>query len=415
MFGDEFGMLGDELGDLSGGNNSFSGPRSVRAPLTILCGFLGSGKTTVVQHILRNREGLKIGVVVNDIAEANIDSAMLAFEDADGIVGLQNGCACCSGRDDLFTRLEQLSKSAGRTKLDKGWDRLVVECTGAAQPLAIAEQLQSMSSSNHPLMKRIFLAGIVCVLDASSFMSNYNSTHSEWTHSDGWLPELLTSQLECSDTLIINKVDLMPSQGARSELTELVQSLNSNARRFEVSWGDVPLHELLPAEPLDIATMPYVPTLWSRHSIALRGARQTEHHHDHKCDHSCDHHHHHHSGISSFVYSRKDRKFSRLKLTEALQHSMPVDQLVLSWAGQEPMSIKAFDGPVAGVLRSKGFCMMDSDPDMRWYWSHAGRQLQITECPAARLHRGIELVFIGHASSIDQHAIYHWLDQLLVE
>ena len=126
----------------------------------------------MVQHILRNREGLKIGVVVNDIAEANIDSAMLAFEDADGIVGLQNGCACCSGRDDLFTRLEQLSKSAGRTKLDKGWDRLVVECTGAAQPLAIAEQLQSMSSSNHPLMKRCGITSGVAteILHTGSFL-----------------------------------------------------------------------------------------------------------------------------------------------------------------------------------------------------------------------------------------------------
>ena len=78
-----------------------------KIPVTIICGFLGAGKTTMVQHILGNRSGLKVGVVVNDVAEVNVDSQVLSVQDADGIVGLQNGCACCSGRDDLFARLEE--------------------------------------------------------------------------------------------------------------------------------------------------------------------------------------------------------------------------------------------------------------------------------------------------------------------
>lgn len=110
-------------------------------------------------------------------------------------------------------------------------------------------------------VRRIFLAGIVCVVDASSFMLNYTAASKERTHSGGWLPELLTSQLECADTVIINKMDLMPCQDAMSELSELLESLNTNARRFQVSHGEVPLRELLPAEPLDISTLPYVPTL----------------------------------------------------------------------------------------------------------------------------------------------------------
>merc|ERR1719235_161937 len=107
---------------MSGNRDSTSGERlRPRVPVSILCGFLGAGKTSLVQHILRNREGLKVGVVVNDIAEANVDSELLKFEDADGIMGLQNGCACCSGRDDLFTRLEQLVNSRGVSKRDQSW------------------------------------------------------------------------------------------------------------------------------------------------------------------------------------------------------------------------------------------------------------------------------------------------------
>merc|ERR1719160_2188991 len=118
---------------MAGYGNTRSQPKP-KVPVTILCGFLGAGKTTLVRHILQNREGLKVGVVVNDVAEANIDSEVLAFEDADGIVGLQNGCARCSGRDDLFARLQDLVDSTGISKLGRNWDRLVVECSGVAEP-----------------------------------------------------------------------------------------------------------------------------------------------------------------------------------------------------------------------------------------------------------------------------------------
>jgi len=119
--GDEFGGISDHIGGRrnhfeevnpmfgGGGGRDFSGgvqkPRN-KVPVTIVCGFLGAGKTTLMQHMLSNRENMKIGVVVNDVAEVNVDSELLSITDADGIVGLQNGCACCSGRDDLFARLE---------------------------------------------------------------------------------------------------------------------------------------------------------------------------------------------------------------------------------------------------------------------------------------------------------------------
>merc|ERR1719162_1923910 len=174
-FDDGMGGLGG-LG--SGGLGGYGGGASARAPpkvpISIISGFLGAGKTTMVRHILQNREGMKVGVVVNDVAEANIDSEFLKLEDADGIVGLQNGCACCSGRDDLFARLQELVDSSGVSKLDKRWDRLVVECSGVAEPESIARELEAMGRRGDAVMKRIFLAGIICVVDASTFWDAFH-------------------------------------------------------------------------------------------------------------------------------------------------------------------------------------------------------------------------------------------------
>jgi len=408
--GDEFGGMG---GDEFGASFSFGEPgtqRTLRVPVTILCGFLGAGKTTVVQHILRNREGLKVGVVVNDIAEANIDSAMLAFEDADGIVGLQNGCACCSGRDDLFTRLEQLVESAGNSKLDQPWDRLVVECSGAAQPLGIAEQLEAMAAAGHPLMKRIFLAGIVCVLDGSCFLNQYNADDTEPATDHGeWLPALLTAQLECADTVVINKTDLMQAEEL-GQLTTMLASLNCNARRFETSFGAVPLRGLLPAQPLDLETMPYVPTLWSRHGIAVKGV-------ENNCG-SCGHAHHgecksgHHAGIVSFVYTRRDQVLDRDKMTQFVQQGFPVAEVRLPWAGVVPGQADAEGQPLGRILRSKGFVQFGGD-DARYYWSHAGRQLVLSDCAAAKSHKGVQIVFIGHQDHLNQDAIVQALDSCI--
>ncbi|CAK8985679.1 unnamed protein product [Durusdinium trenchii] len=405
------GGYGDDFGRRRGAPRSRAAPK---VPVSILCGFLGAGKTTMVQHVLKNREGLKVGVVVNDVAEVNIDSEVLRFEDADGIVGLQNGCACCSGRADLFARLEELVESTGITKLEKGWDRLVVECSGVAEPESIAAELEDRAKTGDQLMKRLFLAGIICVIDASCFWEMYNSGD-QGDQDRKPLSSLLVSQLESADTVVINKTDLVSSEEL-SKVSKLLKALSPNARQFESIRGQLPLRTLLPAEPIDMEMPAYVPTLANRHSAAVRSVGMSTAHVAHASGHGHSHEgaegdcsecaaplgaaRHERFGISSFVY-RQDRWFHPERLA-ALIRRLPVTAANISFdKASDPVQDQLF----AGVLRSKGF-VRTCDSDQSFYWSHAGRRVEVF--PTATSAKSQEVVFIG--TGLDQAAISAALD-----
>lgn len=407
------GGYGDEIGIRRRGRQKLPPPK---VPVSILCGFLGAGKTTMVQHILKNREGLKVGVVVNDVAEVNIDSEVLKFEDADGIVGLQNGCACCSGRADLFARLQELVESSGITKVEKPWDRLVVECSGVAEPESIAAELEDRGRNGDALMKRLFLAGIICVVDASAFWEMYNSGDRGDTERKA-LSALLVSQLESSDTVIINKTDLVSNEEL-TRVSELLKALSPNARQFQATRGQLPLRTLLPAEPIDLEMPAYVPSLANRHSAAVRAVEGSHasngHHHDHD-----DHAHngeecstcrsgarHERYGISSFVYRCHDRSFHPERLATIIRR-LPV--LSASIGFLDPQVRDPIDDPLfAGVLRSKGF-VRSLGSDGSFYWSHAGRRVEVS--PASTSFKGQEVVFIG--TDLDRAKITAALDASL--
>jgi len=431
------GGFGGGFGSGVGFGSNGRGPAKVppKVPVSILCGFLGAGKTTIVSHILRNREGLKVGIVVNDVAEANVDSEVLNFEDADGIVGLQNGCACCSGRDDLFARLQELVESAGISKLDRTWDRLVVECSGVAEPESIARELEAMGRRGDPVMKRIFLASIVCVVDASAFWDLYNSSNAGDAERQP-LSALLVNQLESADTVIINKTDLV-SAVELERLRTLIATLNANARCFEATKGALPIRTLLPAEPVDLDMPAYVPSLANRHSVAVRHAALKRkppeqvssssdgqgdgnghghgHGHSHEHDEDCSacaarnvRPQHDRYGLASFVYRCSDRRFDAKRLAAAARQ-LPVVEADLQLCGASPGMVTpavAFDG----VLRSKGFVHI-AGSEASYYWSHAGQHVKVTESPGAPC-KGQEIVFIGIGMKED--AITAALDGCLV-
>jgi G3E family GTPase len=202
-----------------------------KVPITLLAGFLGSGKTTTLENLLKNNEGQKIGIVVNDVASINIDNKLLANPDVSssgGTIELQNGCACCSLSDELLTSIEQLMTAEDGTQRD--FDSIVVELSGVADPKAVRDNWENASWVKHPATKYATMDKVVTLVDADTFGTDWMT----WDTSgdrDGWVdpadceadkkvPELLSEQIESADVLVINKIDL-----AGEEQTKVATSL----------------------------------------------------------------------------------------------------------------------------------------------------------------------------------------------
>jgi len=289
--------------------------------------------------------------------------------------------------------------------------------------MGIARELEAMAKRKEPVMRRIFLAGIVCVIDASTFWGFYHSTHMG-SEDHAPLSQLLVSQVESSDSLIINKKDLVSEDEFR-KISDLVCTLSPNARNLPATRGNIPLSTLLPAVPINLEMPAYVPSLLNRHNVAVRHAEKHSdfHHNSHGHGHSCGHDHardHEHGedcvhskepgneaiyGLSSFVY-RRQALFNASRLAAAARQ-LPVTAVELGF--HKKVDDAAPSGVLAGVLRSKGFIRVSGN-EAPHFWSHAGKRLEVAECSAAPC-RGQELVLIG--VDMDKVAITALLDNCL--
>mmetsp|Transcript_5010 Transcript_5010/g.14738 ORF Transcript_5010/g.14738 Transcript_5010/m.14738 type:complete len:573 (+) Transcript_5010:110-1828(+) len=262
-------------------------------PITVLSGFLGTGKTTLLQNMLENKKGLRIGVVVNDVASVNIDSKLVAQGSsssslADGMVELQNGCACCSLSDELLTSVANLVtmsdlKQQADDDEDAGFHHIVIELSGVADPKAIRAKFQEAVMEQMPLMERVQLDTMVSLVDCSTFQHHFQSTslatrdempelftetqeieEEEWMKDlppklleqvlkslrgeDNENPEgvadLLTSQTETADLVVLNKEDLVDTTELQ-QLKEIVGALNPRAKVFTTSFGKLDLTQVL--------------------------------------------------------------------------------------------------------------------------------------------------------------------------
>jgi len=218
-------------------------------PVTVLSGFLGAGKTTVLNHILANREGLKIAVIVNDMSEINIDAALVKNEVTlnraeEKLVEMSNGCICCTLREDLLVEVGQLAK-AGR------FDYLLIESTGIAEPMPIAETFTFRDENGVSLSDSCRLDTMVTVVDAVNFMRDYQEAQSLKEINAGFggddernIADLLVEQVEFSNVILISKADLVCSDDL-ANLTAILKSLNREAEIIPMVMGNVPLHKLL--------------------------------------------------------------------------------------------------------------------------------------------------------------------------
>ena len=294
-------------------------------PVLLMTGYLGSGKTTLVNHILSNRRGIKFAVIVNDIGEVNIDASLIqkggvVDEKDDSLVALQNGCICCTLKMNLVEQIYDLMRS-------ERFDYIVIEASGICEPEPIAQTICSIPQLGEEYRRYGLcrLDSVVTVVDALRLQDEFGCgdslTRSNIDEED--IENLIISQIEFCNMILLNKAsEVSPEE--RERIKAVIRTLQPEAEIIECDYADVDLDLLVNTHRFS----------YSRVATSAGWIREIEkseeeieednhchgHHHDHDDDHECDepchehhHHHHHHDdggeveeyGIGTFVYYRR--------------------------------------------------------------------------------------------------------------
>ena len=258
-----------------------------------------------MRHLLQNEAGLKIGLIVNDVAEVNIDAKLVRNSDpsqgAVDTVQLQNGCACCSKAEELLQSIEQLILMGQRR--GEPFDRIVLECSGVAEPRNIKDQFNDASDAGVPLMSYVALDTMVTVVDASSFLEHYQARDSAASRPDiGFndgetarpVVDLLVEQVECADVLVLNKTDTVKSEQLEY-LKGLMGELNTLAAVVPCSYSKVDASKVL--GNVGEGRWAANSTLDSEHrQMVEKTTKKAKHEHGHKHEHKEEHGHEHGHG-----------------------------------------------------------------------------------------------------------------------
>ena len=221
-----------------------------KLPVTVLSGFLGAGKTTVLNHVLNNREGLRVAVIVNDMSEVNIDADLVRNGGADlsrldeKLVEMSNGCICCTLRDDLLAEVRKLAD-------EKRFDYLLIESTGIAEPLPVAATFDFRDVYGESLSDVARLDTMATVVDAARLISDYSSQdflrdrgESLGEEDERTIVNLLVDQIEFADVIILNKTDLV-SPSDLETVRHIIRALNVDAEIIETTRGQVSPNKIL--------------------------------------------------------------------------------------------------------------------------------------------------------------------------
>jgi len=330
-------------------------------PVLLLTGYLGSGKTTLVNRILSNRRGIKFAVIVNDIGEVNIDADLIekggiVNEKDDSLVALQNGCICCTLKMDLVKQLHDIVKM-------RKFDYIVIEASGICEPAPIAQTVCSIPTMGPEYIKDgiLRLDCIATVVDALRMRDEFGSgdalVRQEIGEED--IENLVIQQIEFCNIVLLNKAaEVEPRELAR--IKHIIRALQPKAEIIECNYGDVDLDKLVNTGRFDfdaVATSAaWIDEIEHHHDEETEVAAHHDHHDDH--NHEAGHHHHHHEGgeveeygIGTFVYYRR-RPFDLVGFDEFI-------------ATQWPRT----------VIRCKGICWFKDEPKTCYVFEQAGRQM----------------------------------------
>ena len=373
---------------------------SSRLPVTVLSGFLGAGKTTVLSHILNNRENKKVAVIVNDMSEINIDASLVENEvslnhSEEKLVEMSNGCICCTLREDLLIEINKLAE-------EKKFDYLVIESTGISEPLPVAETFTFEDESGVSLSDAANLDTMVTVVDAVNFIKDYEEAkylqetgESLGEDDERSVADLLVDQIEFADVILISKTDLVKNKDI-DKLKAIIKTLNTQAEIIPIKEGNVEIDKVLNTGLFDFAKAKEAPG-WLKE---MRGEHipETEEY-----------------GISSFTYTAR-RPFLPEKFYNFLHSTEKYGKLIRSkgffWLGSRLEY--AGQWSQAGGIARYGFAGMfwRSVPKQDWPTDEqtlASIKANWVE-PFGDMRQ--ELVFIGQG--LDESAIKKALDECLV-
>ena len=357
-------------------------------PITLLTGYLGAGKTTLINEVLANQEGYKVAVIVNDIGEVNIDASLIArggeVTMADNnLVPLTNGCICCTLNEDLINQILDLIQT-GR------FDYIMIEASGICEPIPIAQSIAVLDGTFDPDAKIAKLDNIVSVVDVARLADEFGCGEKLLDDSveDEDIESLIIQQIEFCNTIVLNKVDTISDEQLET-VKSIIRKLQPKAKIIETNYCKVPVDEVLGTNRFDFEqaslSAGWVQELDAEveetkhhdeheHHEHHHEEHEHEHHHEHKehshhehhehsQHHGHGHHHHHHDhehgheeeyGIETFVYYKRD-----------------------------PFTKDGFENFVEnypdGVIRTKGIVWVIENNDMAYMFEQAGKQVGIQQ------------------------------------